>query len=221
MNPILYKEWIKTRIALLLLLIVSAALVAYAQMRIGKVITLRGASHLWEILLTRDNTFLETLTYLPVFSGIVVALFQFLPEMQQKRLKLTLHLPVTQNRIIVSMLLYGVVALILLFALQHLFLWLYFQKILAVELTKRILLTTLPWYVAGIAGYAFTAWVCIEPAWRRRLINALFGVAFLRLFFLVSFAEAYNGWIVALLLFSVVLVGFSYISVQRFKDGVQ
>lgn len=221
MTPILYKEWIKTRLILLLLFVVSAVLVAYAQMRIGKVVTLRGAAHLWEILLTRDNTFLEILTYLPLFSGIVVALFQFIPEMQQKRLKLTLHLPVAQNRIIAAMLLYGVVAITLLFLLQYLCLWLFFQKLLAVELIQRILLTALPWYVAGIAGYAFSAWICLEPTWRRRLVNALFAVAFLRLFFLSSFAEAYNGTIAVLLLLSVVMVGFSYISVQRFKDGVQ
>lgn len=220
-KAILYKEWIKTRYLFLLLAIILMAFTAYCQLRIGKVVSLRGAAHLWEILLTRDHTFHETMRYVPLFSGILLALFQFVPEMQQKRLKLCLHLPLPQSRIMGTMLGFGVNLLMALFVATCLIIGLYLYHVLAPELISRILLTMLPWFVAGFAGYAFVAFTVLEPTWRRRLLNVLAGVAFIRIFYLSSYAEAYNQVIVWLLIITLALVGFSFLSVSRFKDGVQ
>jgi len=83
------------------------------------------------------------------------------------------------------------------------------------------MLTMMPWFVAGIAGYAFVAFTVLEPTWKRRLLNVLGGVAFIRIFYLSSYAEAYNQVIVWLLIIAFALVGLSFLSVSRFKDGVQ
>lgn len=221
MKALLYKEWIKTRYLFLLAAIILVAFTTYCQLRIGKVVSLRGATHVWEILLSRDNTFYESMRYVPLFSGILLALFQFVPEMQQKRLKLCLHLPVAQNKIIGSMLGFGVSLLIALFIATYLIIGLYLNPILAPELITRIMLTLLPWFIAGIAGYAFVAFTVLEPTWKRRLLNVLAGIACVRLFYLSSYAEAYNRVIVWLLMITLALTGLSFLSVSRFKDGVQ
>ncbi len=220
-KAILYKEWIKTRYPFLLLAVILVAFTAYCQLRIGKVISLRGAAHLWEILLSRDHTFYETLRHVPLFSGILLALFQFVPEMQQKRLKLCLHLPLPQNKIIGTMLGFGGSLLITLFVTTYLIIFLYLNRILAPEIISRVMLTMLPWFIAGIAGYAFVAFTVLEPTWRRRLLNVLAGVAFTRIFYLSNYAEAYNQVILWLLVVTLALVGLSFLSVARFKDGVQ
>lgn len=220
-KAILYKEWIKTRYLFLLAAVILMAFTAYCQLRISNVISLRSAAHLWEILLTRDNTFYEAMRYVPLFSGILLALFQFVPEMQQKRLKLCLHLPLAQNKIIGSMLGFGVSLLIILFVVTYLIIFLYLNPILAPELISRVMLTMLPWFVAGIAGYAFVAFTVLEPTWKRRLLNILAGVAFIRIFYLSGYAEAYNQVIVWLLIITLALAGLSFLSVSRFKDGVQ
>lgn len=220
-KAILYKEWIKTRYLFLLAAVILAAFTAYCQLRIGKVVSLRGATHLWEILLSRDNTFYESMRYVPLFSGVLLALFQLVPEMQQNRLKLCLHLPLPQNKIIGIMLGFGVSLLLALFVVTYLIIFLYLNPILAPELISRVMLTMLPWYVAGIAGYAFVAFAVLEPTWRRRLLNVLAGAAFIQIFYLSSYAEAYNQVIVWLLIIAFALVGLSFLSVSRFKDGVQ
>jgi hypothetical protein len=220
-KAILYKEWIKTRYLFLLAAVILVTFTAYCQLRISKVVSLRGTAHLWEILLTRDHTFYETMRYVPLFSGILLALFQFIPEMLQKRLKLCLHLPLAQNKIIGIMLGFGVSLLVTLFVITYLIIFLYLNRILASELTTRIMLTMLPWFIAGIAGYAFVAFTVLEPTWRHRLLNVLAGIAFIRIFFLSSYAEAYNQVIVWLLIITFVLVGLSFLSVSRFKDGIQ
>ena len=92
-KAIFYKEWIKTRRYFPIALTVSVIFIIYALLGVQRVINFRGVAHLWEILLSRDVVFIETLTYIPLLAGLLLAIVQFVPEMQQKRLKLTLHLP--------------------------------------------------------------------------------------------------------------------------------
>ena len=164
----------------------------YALLQLQRVIGFKGVEHLWEILLSRETVFIELLTYVPLAIGVLLALVQFVPEIQQKRLKLTLHLPYPQRSMIGLMLAAGLVQLGIIFVLNYLTLWAYLQSILAPELVARILLTSLPWYLCGITGYLFAAWICLEPTWRRRIIDLLIAVGVVRIFFLSSVPEAYN-----------------------------
>ena len=114
-KAIFYKEWIKTRRYFPIALIVSVIFIIYALLGIQRVINFRGVAHLWEILLSRDVVFIETLTYIPLLTGLLLAIVQFVPEMQQKRLKLTLHLPYPQNRMLMLMLIAGLSELIVIY----------------------------------------------------------------------------------------------------------
>ena len=108
-----------------------------------------------------------------------------------------------------------------LFILHYLLLGGYLYTILASELVSRILLTTLPWYMAGLVAYLLTAWLCLEPTWKGRVINAIITAATLRLFFLSDIPEAYNPMILILLILTVCVVGFPWLSVLRFTAGKQ
>ena len=122
--------------------------------------------------------------------GVLLAVVQFVPEMAQKRLKLTLHLPFPQWKMILLMSGIGLGALALLFIVQTAVLWGYFHALLAPELVARILLTALPWYLAGLTLYLLTAWICLEPTWKRRLANLLIAVGVCRIFFLSDTPQA-------------------------------
>ena len=220
-KAIFYKEWIKTRRYFPIALTVSVIFIIYALLGVQRVINFRGVAHLWEILLSRDVVFIETLTYIPLLAGLLLAIVQFVPEMQQKRLKLTLHLPYPQNRMLMLMLIAGLSELIVINLIDYLILYVYLQNILAPELTDRILLTSLPWYLAGLALYPLAAWVCLEPTWRRRVADILVAVGVCRLFFLSETPQAYDGmlpWLLALLL---CVLFFPLLSVYRFKQGCQ
>ena len=182
---------------------------------------MKGAPHLWEVMLGKDVVFIDLLTYLPLLIGIFLAWVQFVPEMQQNRLKLTLHLPVSQYKTISIMLSFGIILLLIGFASDFLLLWLYLQKFFATELTSRILLTAIPWFTAGITGYLLTAWICLEPTWKRRILNILISAAILRIFFLSSVPESYNCFLPILILFTILTLFFSLLSVSRFRAGKQ
>ena len=193
----------------------------YCILKINRAITMKGAPHLWEVMLGKDVVFIDLLTYLPLLIGIFLAWVQFVPEMQQNQLKLTLHLPVSQYKTISIMLSFGIILLLIGFASDFLLLWLYLQKFFATELTSRILLTAIPWFTAGITGYLLTAWICLEPTWKRRILNILISTAILRIFFLSSVPESYNCFLPILILFTILTLFFSLLSVSRFRAGKQ
>ena len=220
-KAIFYKEWIKMRWFCLVAALFLAGFTAYALLRVQRVITFKGAAHIWEVMLEKEVVFVDILQYLPVLLGVLLALVQFIPEMTHKRLKLTLHLPFPQRKMILLMMGVGLAALAVLSAVQAFVLWCYFHTLLAPELVSRILLTLLPWYLAGLALYPLAAWVCLEPTWRRRVADILVAVGVCRLFFLSETPQAYDGmlpWPLALLL---CVLFFPLLSVYRFKQGCQ
>lgn len=220
-KAIFYKEWIKMRYFYPLSALLLTGFTLYALLRIQRVITFRGVAHLWEVLLEKEVVLIDTLQYLPMLLGILLALTQFVPEMSQKRLKLTLHLPFPERRMILLMEGIGAGALTLLLLLQGVILWGYLTTVLPPELTARILLTALPWALAGLTLYLLTAWICLEPTWRRRIVNILIAAGIGRLFFLSDLPEAYNGMIPWLVLLLAGSLFFPLLSTWRFKQGCQ
>lgn len=220
-TAIFYKEWLKTRYFFVLASLVSWGFIAYCLLKIRYIIHLKGAAHLWQVMMERDAVFIERLTYLPLIFGILFGIVQFIPEMQQKRLKLTLHLPYPQYRTITLMLCWGAGCLLSCFLTHFLILWLYLRTILPVELYSHILLTATPWYLAGILSYIFTSWICLEPTWKRRIANLFVSVAVTSVFFLSSTPEAYNCMLIPAAIYAIFCFSLPLLSIQRFLAGKQ
>lgn len=108
-----------------------------------------------------------------------------------------------------------------LFASNFLLMEVYLNGILAHELKNHILLTALTWYLAGISGYLLVAWICLEPAWKRRILNLIIAVLLLRIFFLSPTPEAYNKFLPYLVVYTLLTASFSWLSIVRFKAGKQ
>lgn len=220
-KAIFYKEWIKMRWFCLVAALFLAGFTAYALLRVQRVITFKGAAHIWEVMLEKEVVFIDILQYLPVLLGVLLALVQFIPEMTHKRLKLTLHLPFPQRKMILLMMSVGLAALAVLSAVQAFVLWCYFHTLLAPELVSRILLTSLPWYLAGAGALSacglgmprtdVAAASRRHPGRRGRMPPLL----------PVGNPQAYDGmlpWLLALLL---CVLFFPLLSVYRFKQGCQ
>ena len=177
-KAIFYKERIKIRRFYPLATAILAGFTAYALLRIGRMYAFNGAASVWLAVLDRGDVLVDPLKYLPALVGAGLGLAQFLPEITQKRLKLTLHLPDSRRAMMLGMLGYGLVLLTMLFAVQLLAIGLYLRHLMAPELVHAVVSTTLPWYAAGFAGYLFAAWICIEPTWRQRLFDALIAAGY-------------------------------------------
>ena len=204
-KAIFYKERIKIRRFYPLATAVLAGFTAYALLRIGRMYAFNGAASVC----------------LPALVGAGLGLAQFLPEITQKRLKLTLHLPDSRRAMMLGMLGYGLVLLTMLFAVQLLAIGLYLRHLMAPELVHAVVSTTLPWYAAGFAGYLFAAWICIEPTWRQRLFDALIAAGVMRLLFssdALRVCDTLLPWIAAVVLCALF---FPLHSTLRFRRGCQ
>ena len=202
---ILYKEWLKTRWVLLGIALVTAALTAYCFLNLTKVVQIRGAELLWGALVHKETVLTEILRFVPAIAGALLALSQWIPEIQRKRLKLTLHLPYSQTGMLAMISVYGLVALTVLFGLQA----------LASAWAMAV------WYLAGWAAYLFTSALCLEPTWRMRVVLLLVAAGALRLMFLSGVPEAYNGFFPWMFVYVLLSGGLLFSGVARFKEGLQ
>lgn len=220
-KAILYKEWIKSRWFLLAALVVMSGFAGYGMLRLHRGISLMGAGHIWEVMLTRHAVFIDQMQFVPLLAGLLLAVVQFVPEMQRKCLKLTLHLPVAALRTLGAMLSFGVAALVVCYGLNVLILLAGTTPVLPAELRANILGQAAPWYLSGLAAYLLTVWVILEPTWKRRLVDAVMAVLLLRIFFLASVPQAYNGFLPLLTLYVLLAASLSWLSVVRFMAGKQ
>ncbi len=219
-RSIIYKEWYKTRKTFIVTLVVAILFAVYAVLRIHRLIALKGMEHLWLISLLKDNSFADIIRLIPLLAGIAIGVAQMAPEMSYKRLKLTLHLPVEQTRTIMLMLCVGMAEILVITGVQAAIVGVCDSLVMPAELTARIMLSMLPWFIAGFAAYLFACAVCLEATWRRRVIIALVATAMLLMFFLDPALESYNSFIPVMIIFTALLAILSAGSVIRFKEGL-
>lgn len=220
-KALIFKEWVKTRMVFFISLALAVCVALYAVLMMKRLIELKGVDHLWLIMLLKDNSFIDIIKYVPLVIGLALGVAQMAPEMAQKRLKLTLHLPYPQGKLVGLMLLTGLVELLVIFVIQALIIGIYDASVLPSELVWRVMLTTLPWYFAGLTAYLFVTSICLEGTWARRVILALLGIAVLMIFFLQPALEAYNGMMLIILITTLLLTILSFGSIARFKEGRQ
>ena len=221
LKAIIYKEWLKTRGVFLIGLLLSVCMAGFEILSMNRVGTVKGVEHIWQIMLMKDNMFVNHLTFIPLAVGVGVGLAQMLPEMVQKRFKLTLHLPYSQNRMVLAMLVVGLAEIVAVSVVTSVIVVVYDMRVLAPELVSRVVLTMSPWFVAGVVAYFFTAAVCIEGCRVQKVTLSSLGVGVVSWLFAGDAAEAYNG---VLLLFDVASLSCAllvYRSVYRFKEGLQ
>lgn len=221
-KALIYKEWIKTRRVFALSMLVSLLFAVYVILNIKSAISNWGMSSIWLNMIQKDVSMVNVITYLPLVIGIAIGVAQMIPEMSHKRLKLTLHLPCSHLRLISIMLGTALVELLAIYILQLAFILCYDYTILPGVLVLRVMLTMLPWYLAGMCAYLFVASICLEGTWYMRVIIALIGVAVTMTMFKQQEAMgAYNCSMWLLVIITMLVAILSFGSVARFKEGLQ
>lgn len=220
-QAIFYKEWLKTRWYLLPATLFIMGISGYAMLRIHRGISIQGADHLWTAMVLKNAIFVDLLQFIPLLAGLLMAIVQFAPEMHRKSLKLTLHLPYSQLSITATMLAYGLLTLTAVYTLPLLGMCAFLSQHFPVQLVRHIMLSTAPWWLAGLSGYLLASWVTLEPTWKRRVANMAIAALVLRIYFLAPGPEAYNAFLPWLAVYTLLSASLTWISVTRFKAGRQ
>lgn len=219
-KAILYKEWLKIRWVYLAMIIVSLLLLLNILLNIAHDMKFVGANGYWSSVIFRGYQFYFSLRFIPVLIGLVIAFSQFMPEILTNRLKLTLHLPVKENKLLFQMILIGFFALLMLFFLILLILSIMTRIYFPVEILSSMIITSLPWFIAGFVSYFSISMILIEPTWAQRILLILIVYGFVD-FFLKN--PWYNSYIYSLPKFMLLAAFFSIsiiLSGNRFRKGV-
>ena len=91
---LLYKEWLKTRWFAAVSLLLGIILSTYACIDALSSFHSLGGSFFYSTLLSGNISLMGQLKYLPLGVALLIGLSQFMPEITNKRIRLTLHLPI-------------------------------------------------------------------------------------------------------------------------------
>ncbi len=223
-KSLLYKEWLKIRWAYLIMFGVFLLILAKIGLEIAYDIRQMDANAVWYNAVIRQQIFYSWLLYLPVLSGIVIGSVQFAPEISAKRLKLTLHLPLNETTILLLMTGVGFAALVLLYLVACISLSLIVLHFFPVQVLSSVLITALPWFLAGLIAYLATTMIFTEPVWLQRVLLMIVAWFFLNTYLLYSPRGGYETythalpWFILLSLFYIISI---LTPAQRFRRGVE
>lgn len=214
-----YKEWLKSRWILLIILLVFIGVILYSFVNISQNLRVGGVNSVWDMIVQQGVYYFGYLKYLPLMAGILLAITQYVPEMANKRLKLTLHLPLPESKIMLSMLSFGIISLAIIFLLVYSVIYVGTLSYFPSEVAYWNAIITLPWLLGGITAYSLTAWICIEPVWKQRILNSIIAVLIVALFYFDATPGAYNPSMIYIITIAILSMAFSFYSLARFKDG--
>jgi len=215
----IFKEWIKVRWLLLLYTLLALLVVGYIFLRVRHDFTFNEAKNYWYSVLFQGFLWFKYLKYMPLAGGIALAVAQYFPETVNKRIKLTFHLPVEENRSLLMMMQFGTLCLLASFGLVFLlFLGLALLYFPAEIITAAVISVT-PWFLAGFAAYYLGALVILEPVWLRRILYFAVACAFIPLFLQTSVSGGYGPALMVLFLFTCLLSVALLFSGYRFRKG--
>ena len=220
-KAIFYKEWIKLRAAFLVLFSINLLVLLQILLTVSYSIRINSGEMYWYNVIYRNDLFYNSLFYIPLLIGLVVLAVQFTPEIAADRLKLTLHLPASDQFILLSTLSVGTIIILILYFVIVLGLFIVSSIFFPVQIYYSALLTLLPKFLAGISLYWAGAMIFVESKWVKRIILIIIALAFVDILFLGNYIEIYTRIMPAMFFISLILSVSILISGHRFRRGVR
>lgn len=199
LRTITYKEYLKIRRPFLAILAINLVAVAYVWLETRELFRKEHAEMVWYQVLQLGRLYYGALEYAPVAVGVALALVQFLPEMRNERIRLSLHLPVDASAMMLAHFGAGLAALCCCLAVQAAGLAWITRAWFPAEALTLAFGTWLPWALAGMAGYLGVVLSLLEPTYSRRLCNLAAAAGVVGLFYWDVSPGVYAGvlpWLV-------------------------
>jgi len=219
-KAIIYKEWLKIRWSYLGMTAVTLFALLYIHLKLAHDLKFSDATSYWYYVIFRGIKFYAEFKYIPFLAGLIVAFTQFIPEINQKRLKLTLHLPMRENKILVHMMMVGVAALAALYLIALILLSIIALREFPMEMLNSLLISTAPWFLAGLVTYLAVSMIILEPQWLRRILLILVSSGFINCLFTSYWYDLYSQSLPVFVLLGLFFSTSILLSAHRFRKGV-
>lgn len=218
-RSIFYKEWIKIGRISILLTIAGLLIIAGIYLTVRHDLLMKDAEIYWSDIVYQKYVYFSIFKFLPLLAGLLIGLAQFIPETIDKRIKLSLHLPINEEEIVLKMVGIGTTIVLLIFALLFVTMYTWGLVYFPTEILNKTASSITAWFLSGIAAYFLASFVILEPIWKYRILYILTGGAFITLFYKSNLAGAYQPALLPLLLCVLMASISSLFSIYRFRKG--
>jgi hypothetical protein len=191
----------------------------YMFLKVQHGFTFSGGTSVWYNILFMDLQFFAYFKYFPLFGGLLIGVAQYFPETVNKRIKLTFHLPLDENKVLLMMHIFGIVCLFL----SYLLLLLAFISLSTIYFPSQMIIDSVtsvsPWFLAGFTAYFFVALIVLEPVWKYRFFYTLVAGFFVPIYVKSPVIAAYGPAIPGLSVLTILLSVALLFSAYRFRKG--
>ncbi len=169
-RSVIYKEWLKVRWFQLGLVLIGLLVTGNVFLKVQHDITFREAHNLWYFILFQGYSYFGgLLKYLPLVIGAALSIAQYVPEITSKRIKLTFHLPINENKVLIMMLGFGLLCLLATFGLIYILFLVLSHHFFGPEIVHAANISVIPWFLSGFVAYFMVAMIVLEPVWKYRV----------------------------------------------------
>ncbi len=218
-KSVIYKEWLKVKWFFIIVTLLEIMVAGYVFIKVQHDFKFNEAKNYWYLILFMGAPYFGYLKFVPLVSALAISIAQYFPETVDKRIKLTFHLPINENKILITMMLFGTACLLagylILLAIFYGFSTFFFPS----DIIVPALISITPWFLSGFAAYYFVALIVLEPVWKYRFFYIVVAALFLPLFLesasIGSYAPANPVLFVLVIILSISLLFSGY----RFRKG--
>lgn len=219
MAALLYKEWLKLRFNWLAVVLGNALFCLYLYLDIRHQFRIEHAEMLYYQASRIGHLFYGDLRFVPLITGVAVATAQFAPEVAKGRLRLSMHLPIGLDSLMLAHIAIGLGATVAVLGMDLAALAAIIGLYFPAAFVTSAVTTALPWMLAGIAGHLGTALILLEPMRRFQISYVLLSVGVVWLLHLSNRFGAYDHALCGLVLVVGMMVPAILVSAGRFRDG--
>lgn len=218
LKSIIYKEWLKTRN------------IVFAGFTVSFIIYTIWFIDLYSLWLAEQSVMLnlrivnmgwvfhDILKYPALITPALLALFQFIPEVKNKRYKLQYMLPQTDSIITLYPLAFGFCLILIfdaLFAISYAILSsIILPDFIVIEGFQHLL----SWIIGSFVVYFFTVTVVVDPKWVRKIAVGLTGLCYIAITYsptLFNTTRALNWQVLIIAIISVAIPWYSFYNLRK------
>ncbi|WP_027390030.1 hypothetical protein [Chrysiogenes arsenatis] len=214
------KESIKTKRFLMAGAVLHLAVAIYTYLTLAKQFSQIRPVLLWHDLVEKHTFYFHWFEPALYLFAVALGLFQYLPEIDKKRFRLSCHLPVSEYRMTGALVGFGIAVITLVWCFDALIVFAVGAYYYPVQVYQEALVVMVFWYGGSVATYCMVAAITLEPRWRQRAKLLILLLPSLSFFYVT----VYNPSLSAVLLALAVAVLYSFAvlySALRFRKGVQ
>ena len=220
-KSIIYKEWLKIRWFAIIYAALGVLVVGNIFLKVQHDFEFSQAENYWYSILFQGNRFFEygLFKFAPLVGALAIGLAQYFPETVNKRIKLTFHLPVDENKSLLVMMFFGAFCLLAIAAVIMLLFTVLSLAYFPAEIIQSALISVTPWFLCGFVVYFLTALIVLEPVWKYRFLYLLVAATFVPIYLQTAAARAYSPALPLLIVLTILLSVALLFSGYRFRKG--